>query len=98
LEPGYVRVLIAPQPGDLKWAQGRVPTPRGVVECYWKKAERGRFEIDLTLPPKTPARIELPVRGKVTVRNGKARKVAGPRGMMVLEIGGPSVRIEVRKE
>ncbi len=34
--PGYATVRIAPQPGGLRWARGRVPTPRGVVEVSWK--------------------------------------------------------------
>lgn len=34
--PGYAKVRIAPNVGRLAWAQGRVPTPRGVVACHWQ--------------------------------------------------------------
>ncbi|AHF92464.1 alpha-L-rhamnosidase [Opitutaceae bacterium TAV5] len=35
-KPGYEVVRIAPQPGGLGRARGRVPTPRGVVEVSWQ--------------------------------------------------------------
>ncbi|WP_052361554.1 family 78 glycoside hydrolase catalytic domain [Geminisphaera colitermitum] len=67
-EPGYATVRIAPQPGGLRWARGRVPTPSGVVEVSWKfsdAAEQGRrgkgtFELRIVLPAGVPAEIELP--------------------------------------
>lgn len=74
-EPGYATVRIAPQPGKLKWAQGRVPTPRGIVECYWQR-EGNVFTLDITLPPNTPCEIELPFAGTVAVEKGSAQKVS----------------------
>ena len=71
LEPGFGTVRIAPQPGGLSWAHGRVPTPRGPVTCYWR-LDGKRFELKLWLPPGTPAVVELPVRGKATIVEGKA--------------------------
>lgn len=35
--PGYSKVRIAPQPLDLKWARGTVPTPHGMVHVDWKR-------------------------------------------------------------
>jgi hypothetical protein len=69
LAPGYAKVLVSPQIGDLRWAQGRVPTPRGPVDVYWKR-ENGSFELKVSAPAKTPVQIELPVRGKLQIVRG----------------------------
>jgi alpha-L-rhamnosidase len=33
--PGYQSFSLNPQPGDLGWARGRVPTPRGTIAVDW---------------------------------------------------------------
>jgi alpha-L-rhamnosidase len=37
VSPGYKTWLIEPQPGDLTWAKGRVPTPYGPIKVKWEK-------------------------------------------------------------
>ena len=38
--PGYSTWSIAPQPGDLSWAQGQVPTPSGTpIVSRWQKSD-----------------------------------------------------------
>jgi hypothetical protein len=69
LEPGYARVRVAPRPEGVTWAHGRVPTPRGTIEIYWKQEEEA-FILRLELPPNTPARLELPCSGVVEVEQG----------------------------
>jgi hypothetical protein len=39
-EPGWRRVLIRPQLGDLAWAQGSLPTPQGPIHLRWEQAPR----------------------------------------------------------
>lgn len=68
LEPGCARVLIAPQPVDLDWAEGVQPTPRGDVEVAWRRDQRG-FSLRAALPAGVAARLELPVDAR------KVRKV-----------------------
>lgn len=93
LEPGYAKVLVSPQPAGLTWAHGRVPTPQGTVEISWTR-EKSAFTLNLTLPAKMPVRLELPVSGKVTVEEGKASKVASPRG--TLHMTSTSQRLKLR--
>jgi len=62
LEPGFSKALIAPEPVDLTWAKGRMPTPKGNISVWWQKGEN--FSIDVSLPPGVSARIELPVSPK----------------------------------
>ena len=38
--PGYETWIIAPQPGDLRWAQGQAPTPYGPLVSRWKRSGR----------------------------------------------------------
>jgi hypothetical protein len=60
LEPGFAKVLIEPCPGELTWAAGDVPTPRGTVRVKWTRSE-SEFRLDTTLP-EAPATVALPSR------------------------------------
>ncbi|MDZ7290842.1 MAG: glycoside hydrolase family 78 protein [candidate division KSB1 bacterium] len=57
LTPGFARTRIAPHPGDLRWAQGSVPTPKGEIHVAWENPEAGEF----TLKVKAPRDIEIEV-------------------------------------
>lgn len=60
LEPGYAKLLIAPQPGALAWVRGKVPTAIGPVIL---KIENGAtFKLDMDLPPKAHTTVALPLR------------------------------------
>jgi len=63
LEPGFAKVLISPQPVDLSWAKGRVPTPHGEIEVNWQKSDSG-FKLQLSLPQGVTGHVELPVDAK----------------------------------
>jgi hypothetical protein len=58
LTPGWRRVMIRPNPGNLKSAEGKIPTPRGPILVSWKKT--GTFEMSLTLPQGVTAQVQLP--------------------------------------
>jgi hypothetical protein len=96
LEPGYAKILIAPQPGALKWVRGKVPTPHGPVTVSWSD-EAG---LDITIPPGATARVVLPGPADATraVRaNGKAIPVETQKGKAVierLEPGSYVIRVE----
>jgi len=36
-EPGFASVLIEPQLCDLQWAEGVVPTPKGLIRLRWER-------------------------------------------------------------
>jgi len=56
--PGWAQILFRPTfHGDFN--QTFVPTPLGLVRSEWKK-ERNQLKINLMLPPRMKARIELP--------------------------------------
>lgn len=58
LTPGYRTFLIEPQPGDLTWAKGRVPTPHGPVAIDWT-AHTG-FTLTVEVPPGTHGYTGVP--------------------------------------
>lgn len=57
--PGYSTLTIRPHVGDLTWAKGKIPTPRGDVEVSWKWADN-QISLDVTLPVGTEANVILP--------------------------------------
>ncbi len=82
LEPGYSRILVAPQPGTLKWMRGKVPTPRGPVEVAWQAAA-GRLELQTP----APVRIVMPGRGsmgQVVMINGRVARTILEQGSLVI--------------
>jgi hypothetical protein len=48
--PGYKRIRIAPQPFNLRWASGTVPTPHGPISVSWKLNTAGQMEITYDAP------------------------------------------------
>lgn len=58
LTPGWNHATIHPNPGSLKSAEGKIPTPRGPILVHWENG--GNFKLSLTLPPGMSAKVELP--------------------------------------
>ncbi|MFA6172900.1 MAG: alpha-L-rhamnosidase C-terminal domain-containing protein [Kiritimatiellales bacterium] len=56
---GFEEILVQPQPLDLKFAKGNVPTPFGKVSCDWNVAN-GTFSIQVKAPAGIPLRVILP--------------------------------------
>ncbi|OOB91082.1 hypothetical protein B0T42_07890 [Rathayibacter sp. VKM Ac-2630] len=50
LEPGYSRILVAPQPGDaLQWAESTLETPHGLARVRWDRTAEG-VQLAVTIP------------------------------------------------
>ena len=49
-EPGYQSVMIHPQPGYLKEAEGDVITPAGMVHVHWTKEENDKLQLKYDAP------------------------------------------------
>ncbi|CAM5278098.1 glycoside hydrolase family 78 protein [Streptomyces atroolivaceus] len=70
LDPGYRRILIAPQPGGgLDWAESELDTPHGVARVHWSSTA-GTIELDLTVPSGSTAVVRLPGRPEHCVGPG----------------------------
>ncbi|WP_433250724.1 family 78 glycoside hydrolase catalytic domain [Actinomadura nitritigenes] len=58
--PAYRRFRVEPRPGGgLAWAEVKYDCPYGRIEAGWR-AERGRFSLEVTVPPGTTAEVVLP--------------------------------------
>jgi alpha-L-rhamnosidase len=61
LEPGYSRVLIAPQPGgEIHWARSSLETRHGKISVSWSQDDDGPIELDIAIPEGVTAVVELP--------------------------------------
>jgi alpha-L-rhamnosidase len=63
VEPGYRTWLIEPQPGDLTWAEGKVPTPYGPIVVRWQKIPQG-LRLEINVPNDTRGSVGMPTSSK----------------------------------
>ncbi|MGH2886262.1 MAG: alpha-L-rhamnosidase C-terminal domain-containing protein, partial [Solirubrobacteraceae bacterium] len=66
LSPGFSTWSVAPEPGDLRWAAGQVPTPLGPITVRWQRSDR-HFELWVTAPASTSGTITVPAGSDATV-------------------------------
>lgn len=57
-KPAWVEAEIMPHTGDLQFASGAVPTPKGTIRISWRRLPR--FTLTATLPPGMNAKVRLP--------------------------------------
>jgi len=50
LAPGFKKIQVAPELGDLKWARGTIPTPYGIVEAIHERKSDGEIYSKVTAP------------------------------------------------
>jgi alpha-L-rhamnosidase len=100
IQPGYKTWLVEPQPGDLSWAKGSVPTPYGPIKVEWEK-HGNSFVLEVTVPNGTRGTIGVPTSGKGLSLSDNGRNVAsvsapdgaasGRAGYLYLQDIGPGV-------
>jgi hypothetical protein len=91
--PGYKAWVIAPQPGDLEWAQGRVPTPSGSIVSRWRRGHgSSSFTLTMAAPGGTSGTVAIPQlgRSRTIVMDCKVvwREGAPAPGVTAVERGG----------
>ncbi len=82
LEPQYARLRVRPHPGPLRFARGRIPTPRGPLSVAWERDPAGGFRLKVALPAGARTDLYVPREDGAGTRltvNGGARegKAAG---------------------
>ena len=61
LEPGYAKVLVAPQPGGgITWARTALQTRHGRVAVSWSSEGPDGLQVDVELPSGVSALVRLP--------------------------------------
>ncbi|PQV62667.1 hypothetical protein B1R32_12516 [Abditibacterium utsteinense] len=70
LEAGFATVSIAPHPGPLQSARGKVPTPRGPIHVAFENGTT--FCLELQIRGNTRAQVTLPAFPNAAVKwNGR---------------------------
>ena len=77
LADGFKQVRIAPEPGNLTWASGTLPSAAGDVSVSWRK-QANVFHLEATLPERVGGELVVPRPGQGLLRlvhNGVERPV-----------------------
>jgi len=62
INPGYETFEVKPQPVDIEWAQGQVPTAYGPMTVKWaQNTGTGMFHLEVTAPDGTGGEVWVPV-------------------------------------
>ncbi len=96
---GYARFDLVPPPSGLAWAEGTVPTPRGVIEVAWARptGDGAEFALDVRVPANAEAQVTLPATAHADVTEG-GRPIGGngkSSGVRLLGAGPSSVLLRV---
>lgn len=71
LEPGYRKVLIAPETGaGIDHVASSVDTPYGEVASSWRTDASGAMQLDVTVPANTTAEIRIPTTSRWAITEG----------------------------
>ena len=74
LEPGYSKVLIAPQPGgDIRWARASLETRHGKISVSWSQDGGGPIELEVAIPEGVTALVQLPNTQEQELGSGRHR-------------------------
>jgi alpha-L-rhamnosidase len=60
IEAGWQTFSVQPNPCDLTWAKGIVPSPFGPIYVDWKNDREGMFTLYVLVPDQTTAKISVP--------------------------------------
>jgi hypothetical protein len=87
--PGYRHWIVAPQPGDLRFAQGKAPTPYGAVSSRWRRGG-GVFKLTVEAPRGTSGVVVLPSLGHqhTIALDGKVVNAKRRRGAVRIKVKG----------
>jgi hypothetical protein len=88
--PGYSTWTVAPQLGNLRWAQGVVPAPRGPISVRWRRAARNHsFVLTVRAPTGTSGTVAVPLLG--------GRRTIARNGRIVWSDGRPARHVHARR-
>ncbi len=59
-EPGFGKIIINPQPGNLKQATMKLPTIRGEILSSFNQEYGTSFELNISIPTNTTAKVSIP--------------------------------------
>ena len=95
LEPGYQKMLIAPEAGNgVTWADFSHRTPYGTVATSWKQTDDG-MKLDVTIPGNSTAEVRVPTTtGRWAVTEGR-HPAEDAQGVRFVRMDGSTAVYEV---
>jgi alpha-L-rhamnosidase len=84
---GFATFDVRPETGGLTFAEGTVPTVKGLITTRWEKKADGRFSLSVTVPPNTRATIYIPKLTKGNLAVTESGKVLWPATSQVSDPG-----------
>ena len=88
MEPGFGKVLIAPEPATLKHAAAQIPTIRGPIGVSFKNEPGRPLNLEVDLPVGVTARVRLPALAASASRitlDGRMRRCSLIDGRVVID-------------
>jgi hypothetical protein len=68
LAPGWTKVLVAPEPCGLTWAEGSTPHPdAGSIDVRWELSPDGTMDLRIAVPKGVEVETRLPKHTHATV-------------------------------
>jgi len=97
---GFATFDVRPETGGLTFAEGGVPTVKGIILTHWEKMAGAKFSLSVHVPANTRATIYVPkLSGKVRItESGKLLWPKGPgknSGVLAVEEEPASIRFSV---
>ena len=96
---GFATFDVRPETGGLTFAEGTVPTVKGLITTYWKKGAAGKFSLSVHVPANTQASIYIPKLSGGNFTLTESRKVLWPvqtvvddPGVLAVSDEGSSIR------
>jgi alpha-L-rhamnosidase len=84
---GFATFDVRPETGGLTFAEGSVPTVKGLITTRWEKRDGGRFSLSVTVPPNTCATIYIPKPPKGSFTLTESRKLLWPATSAITDPG-----------
>jgi alpha-L-rhamnosidase len=75
---GFATFDVRPETGGLAFAEGAVPTVKGLITTRWEKSGDGSFSLSVNVPPNTRAAIYIPKLSKENFAISESGKLLWP--------------------
>jgi alpha-L-rhamnosidase len=84
---GFATFDVRPETGGLTFAEGTVPTVKGLIATRWEKSAAGRFALSVHVPANTCASIYIPKLSKGSFTISESGKLLWPAASEVKDHG-----------
>ncbi|HEY2083205.1 MAG TPA: alpha-L-rhamnosidase C-terminal domain-containing protein, partial [Verrucomicrobiae bacterium] len=84
---GFATFDVRPETGGLTFAEGAVPTVKGLITTRWEKSADGRFTLSVHVPANTRAAIYIPKLAKGNFTLTESGKVLWPAQSQIQDPG-----------